>query len=181
VATNGAKRRGISIFRAKDAVGLEETDFMSAPQMSAETGAAFRNSISAGIGDGGTVKVLVRQPEEEGGFSLVQLWFKPHYPLVRHTHDADCMYYVLSGSAIMGNQTLRPGDGFFVPAEAPYRYQAGPDGVEILEVRHGVAHFDMKIPDASDEQWRTMEETSRAHHDEWKAMTVSPTLAANVG
>ena len=36
----------------------------------------------------------------------------------------------------MGNQVLRAGDSFFIPAEAPYVYTAGPDGVEILEIRH---------------------------------------------
>jgi PAS domain S-box-containing protein len=56
------------------------------------------------------------------------------------------MYYVISGEAHMGNQVLRAGDSFFVPADAPYVYTAGPDGVEVLEIRHNVAQFDMKIP-----------------------------------
>lgn len=181
MTTTGEKRRGISIFRAKDSVDLGDSDFMAMPQMSAETGAAFGESLASGLGEGGTVKVLVRQGPDEGGFSLVHLWFKANYPLVRHTHDVDCLYYVLSGAAVMGSQTLRPGDSFFVPANAPYRYNAGPDGVEILEIRHGVERFDMKIPDASPEQWSAMKETSAANRDRWKAESLSPTFAANSG
>ena len=67
--------------------------------------------------------------------SLVHAWFGPGYRLPRHTHSADCLYYVISGSAVLGNHTLRAGDGFFVPANAPYQYDAGPEGVEVLEIR----------------------------------------------
>lgn len=44
----------------------------------------------------------------------------------------------------MGTRTLGPGDGFFLPADQPYAYRAGPQGVKLLEFRHQ-ACFDMKI------------------------------------
>ncbi len=132
----------------------------------------------AGFGTGGVVKVLAREP---GGFSLVHVWFKANYPLPRHSHDADCMYYVISGAAIMGRQTLRAGDAFFVPADAPYQYTAGPEGVEVLEVRLGVDQFDMQIPDASAQRWQAMLDTTVANRDRWGEVTESPTFAANRG
>ena len=174
-----SRQRGITIYRAKDGVPLQETDFMSTPEMSAGAGAGFGGALTAGLGAGGTVDVVVRQDEKEGGFSLVRLWFKANYPLVRHTHDADCLYYVLSGTAVMGNQTLRTGDSFFVPAGAPYRYNAGPEGVEILEIRHGVEQFNMVIPDEPASRWHAMAEAVEANLDTWQATEESPTLAAN--
>jgi quercetin dioxygenase-like cupin family protein len=156
-----------------------ETDLMSQPEMSPDTATAFAANLGAGLGAGAQTKVLLRQSDDEGGFSLVTLWFKPDYPLPRHTHNVDCLYYVISGSAIMGNQTLRAGDGFFVPENAPYQYNAGPDGVEILEIRHGVEHFDMKIPDFRPEVVGAVNELVQERRDEWEQMQVSPTMAAN--
>ncbi len=176
--TTTQHKRGITIHRAADAPNLEATDFMTAPTMSPEARDGLSEALRAGIVEGGVVKVLAREP---GGFSLVHVWFKANYPLPRHSHDADCMYYVISGSAVMGNQVLRAGDAFFVPADAPYQYNAGPDGVEVLEVRHGTAQFDMKIPDASPERWKAMAEAITANRDRWAGETVSPTFAANAG
>jgi len=66
---NRGRRRGITIHRAEDAVPLQETDFMTAPEMSAESGRRFGDALAAGLGAGGTVDVLLRQQPEEGGFS----------------------------------------------------------------------------------------------------------------
>jgi quercetin dioxygenase-like cupin family protein len=173
------RRRGITFYRAADAPDLQATDFMSAPEMSTETKVRLGAAVAAGSGTGAEVKVLARQSEEEGGFSLLHVWFKPNYPLPRHSHDADCMYYVISGAVVMGNQTLRAGDAFFVPTDAPYQYTAGADGVEVLEVRRGVQQFDMKIPDASPQRWEAMVEATVANRGRWAEMAVSPTFAAN--
>jgi hypothetical protein len=43
---------------------------------------------------------------------------------------------LVSAEADLGRQVLRAGDSFFVPADAPYKFEPGPDGVEILEIRH---------------------------------------------
>lgn len=173
------RQRGISIHRATAAVPLEETDLMTAPEMSAAAIAGIGTVAASGLGAGSRVDVTLRQSEEEGGFSLVRLWFKPNYPLVRHSHDADCLYYVLSGAAIMGNQTLRTGDSFYVPAGAPYAYSAGPDGVEILEIRHGVAQFNMVILDQSETRWEAMANASTENRELWSTLVDSPTLVAN--
>jgi quercetin dioxygenase-like cupin family protein len=122
--------------------------------------------------------VLVR---DAGGFSLVYLWFKENYPLPRHSHNVDCMYYVISGSAVVGKQTLRAGDSFFVPAGAPYQYNAGPDGVEVLEVRYGVDQFDIKLSEATPARWQAMAKVVAANRDRWAVPEASPTFAANSG
>lgn len=69
--------------------------------------------------------------------SLTVVEFGPGYLLPLHSHGVDCLYYVESGSLRMGNETLGPGDGFFVGKDQPYAYRAGPDGVKVLEFRLG--------------------------------------------
>ena len=140
------QRRGISIFRAEEATPILETDFMAMPAMNDEQVAAGAPEIYMDSAPGTDVRVAVRQTPEEGGFSILHVWFKADYPVPRHTHDADCLYYIVSGSAILGSQTLRPGDGFFIPAGAPYGYDAGPEGVELLEIRHNAWQFDIRDP-----------------------------------
>ena len=74
-----------------------------------------------------------------GGMSLVHVWFGAHFPLFRHSHPAygDCLYYVVAGEILLGKRRLGPGSGFFVPNGQPYKYTAGPAGVELLEFRAG--------------------------------------------
>jgi len=172
-------RRGISFFRAEEATPIFETDFMTMPQMTDEQKAANGPEIYMSSAPGTDVRVAVRQTPEEGGFSILHVWFKGDYPVPRHTHDADCLYYIVSGSAIMGAQTLRTGDGFFIPAGAPYGYTAGPEGVELLEIRHGVAQFDIEILESNAGKWAAMADTIASHRDAWEADAISPTLAAN--
>ena len=93
--------------------------------------------------------------------------------------DADCVYYIVSGSAVMGTQTLRTGDGFFIPAGAPYGYNAGPDGVELLEIRRCVAQFDTQMLESNAGKWAAMADTIASHREAWEADSISPTLAAN--
>jgi quercetin dioxygenase-like cupin family protein len=106
------------------------------------------------------------------------VWFKANFPVPRHSHSGDCLYYVISGSAIMGSRTLRAGDSFFVPSGAPYQYTAGPEGVEVLEIRHRVDHVDFTFhdPDAYGEKAAKAIEANR---ESWVTTTVSPTFAAN--
>ncbi|MBM3692584.1 MAG: cupin domain-containing protein [Actinobacteria bacterium] len=179
-AANPAKaRKGVKIFRATESVDLHTTDFMDAPTMSDAARAGLGTLVSTGSGDGAVVKVLNRSTPESGGFSLVHCWFKSEFPLPRHSHDVDCMYYVISGEAHMGNQVLRPGDSFFIPADAPYGYTPGPEGVEILEIRKDCDRFDMQIADVPESRWEAMAATSEARRAEWAAARTSPTFAAN--
>ncbi len=118
--------------------------------------------------DGNHDAVLFRG-EGDDGFSLVRAWFGPHFVLPRHTHDSDCLYYVVEGSLIMGSQTLAVGDGFFVPSDSPYAYQAGADGVVVLEFRTRTS-FGMNILGGQVERWRQMAVVAQEHGERWAAM-----------
>jgi quercetin dioxygenase-like cupin family protein len=161
-------RRGLTIFRAAEAPTLEETGMMA--PMSMRPGVAERIGEHLGAFlDGSELHVLYGRPDDAGSPSLVHVWFKPNYPLPRHTHDVDCLYYVVSGSAVMGSQVLHAGDGFFVPADAPYQYSAGPDGVEVLEFRNARS-FDIKVTEDDPERWDAMIATAKGQRDEWQGL-----------
>lgn len=155
-------RRGIRIFDGADATPLHTTDMMSMP--------TFEGDVPDDLDDwyrsrGQEVTVLYRDPDEQG-VSLVMAAFSEGYVLPRHSHSADCLYFVLSGSALLGNRTVTAGSGFFVPAGAPYAYEAGPGGVQVLEFRNA-SSFDMRISENM-AGWGTVLEAVRSHADEWR-------------
>jgi hypothetical protein len=115
-----------------------------------------------GIEDGQTVKMLFSAP----GFSLTYAWFRSGFPLPRHSHDADCLYYIIAGSLTLGTETLGAGDGFFVPADAAYAYTPGPEGVEVVEFRQ-TDHFNIKFLAGSPAYWAKAVEAVRSERDGW--------------
>jgi quercetin dioxygenase-like cupin family protein len=161
------EKQGIELFRGKDAPGLFESGTMSPPEFDAADRAALAEdgprspNLLHGNYDG-----VVYRGEGDDRFSLVRAWFGPHYVLPRHTHDGDCLYYVVNGSLKMGSQVLGAGDGFFVPSDAPYAYEAGPDGVEVLEFR-SCTSFGMKIPGGQLERLRRAGQVAEEHGDDW--------------
>lgn len=131
------KKQKLRIFRASEAPELMETDIMSLQPAREIQSAGMTTLVESGYIEGADTRVLINLP----GFSLVKAWFKKDYPLALHSHDSDCLYYVVAGSLLMGRETLGPGDGFFIAANVPYTYTPGPEGVEVLEFRHAT-HFD---------------------------------------
>ncbi len=148
---------------------LYESGIMSMPTMDPD---APDQLVEWALSGGHVVKTLFRQPD---GMSLVWSWFGPGYALPRHSHSADCLYFVIAGEAHLGNRVVEAGAGFFVPADAPYAYTAGPEGIQILEFRD-VAEFDMKITE-SIPRWDRIVEIVRANKDDWQAAAPEATLA----
>jgi mannose-6-phosphate isomerase-like protein (cupin superfamily) len=167
-----ASQRGISIHLAADAVPGAKSDLF---QLTAEQLAPVLMTAES-YGLGSETHELVR---DVGGFTLTHLWWKPHFALPRHSHNSDCMYYVLSGDVIMGNRTLHAGDSFFVPADAPYQYSVGAEGAEVLEIRHDVDHTDMTCYGDPESYQKAAADRLEANRDAWSAADVSPTFAAN--
>lgn len=162
-------RRGIVLYRGEGAPGLFESGTMSMPAFDPEDQKtlAARGPRSKNIVLGGHDAVLFRGPGQDA-YSLVRVRFAPHYVLPRHSHDADCLYYIAEGSVVMGSQILGAGDGFFVPAGAPYAYEAGPDGVTVLEFRTRTS-FDMTIPGGQVERLAKSGAVADERAEEWAA------------
>ncbi len=154
----------MQIYRAADAVPLEETDIMSLPEFTPEQIEAMAGMHQPDRARGDEVKVLVNLP----GFSLTHVWFKAEYPLPRHSHDAHCLYYIIAGSLKLGTQELGPRDSFFLPADVPYTYTPGPDGVELLEFRNATA-FDFKLLVKGEAFWQRAAEVSERRNEDWRA------------
>ncbi len=129
--------------------------------------------MARAIAPGSVVTPLFFQQGADG-MSLVHAWFGPHFPLFRHSHPkhGDCLYYVVSGQIVMGSRVLRAGDGFFVPNGMPYKYRAGPEGVEVLEFRAGGGDADapsMKLDESSLDALRRIIDSAKEHQPQWQA------------
>jgi len=167
-----AKPQQFQIFRAKDAPGLMEAGCMTVEPFSPVQRAGVNALVAAGYLEGDEERVLCNFP----GFSLTHVWFKKDYPLPLHSHDADCLYYIISGTIRMGSEDLGPRDTFFVPSGVPYSYRPGPDGVELLEFRHSTS-FNFVNLAKGEAFWTKAAETVAANVDDWKA-AVPPSVHA---
>jgi len=127
------------------------------------------------LGNGNSVTPLFWQGGENG-MSLVHAWFGPNFPLFRHSHPAhgDCLYFVLAGEAVLGRRRLKAGSTFFIPNGMPYRYQAGPAGVEVLEFRAGGGESGapgMKLHETSLDSIQRLIDTANENRPQWQAPT----------
>jgi hypothetical protein len=129
-----------TIFRARDALDYTEADCMERQPQSPEEQVWGKRLVEAGMLDGSKTMLLFSRP----GMSLSYAWFKSGFPLPRHSHDADCAYFIIAGSLKIGTEELGAGDGFFVGKAVPYTYTPGPEGVEVLEIRTA-DRFDIKL------------------------------------
>ncbi|TCM21850.1 hypothetical protein EDF56_101526 [Novosphingobium sp. PhB165] len=136
------------IFRGSNAPTLDECGCMTMAGEVPNMMAALPLFAEAGAETGELVDVPYRRP----GMSLARLLLKSGFALPLHSHDCDCLYYIVAGSVELGTETLVAGDGFFVGSEVPYAYVAGPQGAEVLEFRSTDA-FDIRIRDKSPEGW----------------------------
>jgi hypothetical protein len=160
------------IFRAGDAPDAMAAGVMKTPVLTALQ--ADRMKIIQGRegARASETRLLVDLP----GFNLIYVWFKKNYPLPLHSHDADCLYYIIAGSLNLGTETLGPRDSFFVPAGAPYAYTPGPSGVELLEFRHA-RQVDFQLHAHGEAFWKRAAEAMAANSADW-ATARPPTLNA---
>jgi hypothetical protein len=170
VVPKAKDRSRFAIFFEQGAPSLDETGMMEY-KATKEAGAGSQKLLDAGVLDGSVITQLFRHAGEDG-FSLVHVWFKANYHLPRHSHNVDCLYYIVGGQVIMGSQVLGVGDGFYIPGDQVYGYRAGPDGAEVLEFRHATS-FDIKV-DEKPEVFDRIAETVKENRAQWAAESVPP-------
>ncbi|MET1754722.1 hypothetical protein ABVV53_04510 [Novosphingobium sp. RD2P27] len=159
-------RPRFEIFRGSEAPSLAECECMTnqgeTPNLFTALG-RFPDMMETG---GEQVDVPYRRP----GMSLARLWLKSGFPLPLHTHDCDCLYYVVAGTILLGSETLAAGDGFFVGSEVPYGYSAGPEGAEVLEFRATDA-FNIRLKDKPVAAWEKTAGQMREARNRWAQET----------
>jgi hypothetical protein len=128
------------IFRAADAKPEDGIPIMRHEPMTPTMLEGAQRVMEAGLESGHENRLLFCA----AGLSLTYVWFKSFYPLPRHSHDTDCLYYVLGGTLRLGTQDIGKGDGFFIGAGVPYAYTPGENGVEVLEFR-AATNFNIKL------------------------------------
>ena len=161
---NGGREHGIRIFSRREAPRVDDTGMLRPPELDQPALDALPEFRTGG---GSVTKLLYGHPDRAGGGgpSLVWVRFGAGYHLPRHSHSVDCLYYVVAGAIRLGRRDLGPGEGFFVAADAPYSYVAGPEGVELLEFR-SVSCFDSRIRE-SPERWGRILQAVRDNRDRW--------------
>jgi quercetin dioxygenase-like cupin family protein len=163
-------RSRFAVFYERDAPSLDETGMMEY-KSTEESVADSQKLLDAGVMSGSVITQLFRH-SGENGFSLVSVWFKPNYHLPRHSHNVDCLYYIVGGQVLMGSRVLGVGDGFYIPGDQVYGYRAGPEGAEVLEFRHAT-DFDIKL-DEKPEVFDRIAETVKENRDQWATDSVRP-------
>lgn len=123
---------------------------------------------------GGAADTVLFKQDGPNGMSLIHAWFGPNFPLFAHSHPryGDCLYYVVAGEAILGKQRLGPGAGFFVPNGQPYKFTAGPVGVEVLEFRAGGGDPDapgIKLDEHAPNAIQNIIDRANQQRDTWRA------------
>lgn len=153
----------ITIFRASE--GKELLEAMHFAPMDDVQISGLTRLVEASYQDGYVVKVLFSS--EALGMSLTYSWFKKGFPLPRHSHSADCLYYVISGEIHYGTEVLMAGDVLFVPARALYTFETGEAGVEFIEFRKS-AKYDIAYQ-SNEKGWARQLEQTRAHAPDWRS------------
>jgi mannose-6-phosphate isomerase-like protein (cupin superfamily) len=145
------KQKGFQIFRFRDC-GEDDSavmDFGETLQAASDnTRSAFYQSHQGAENIGAETRCLFRG----AGMSILYVWFKSGFPLLRHTHDVDCAYIILAGSLKVGTEELGAGHGFFVPANVPYVYTVGSEGMEMIEFR-GAESCNMRLTGGNADHW----------------------------
>ncbi len=150
------------IFRAAEAPTLQQTNVLRYEGMTPVIEQGLADRVEAGVRDGSFAKILFNAP----GFSLAYAWHKSAYPLPLHSHDVDCLYLVLAGELRFGKEVLGKGDGAFVPADTPYTFVTGDQGVEFLEFRNATS-WNIIFKSNNPASWVKSVEQTRARHGTW--------------
>jgi quercetin dioxygenase-like cupin family protein len=168
-----ASRRRMTVFFSNERVNLDP-EIMPIKGMDESVMAGLSRLSATGVdpNSGAKAMLLFREPGDQG-MSLSYVWLKSGFIHPRHSHNTDCLYYVLGGELRLGSRTLKKGDGLFVPADAAYTYEAGPGGVEVLEFRNAT-RFDLAFKGNDMTHWNRMAEAISRNAPAWAEEAIPP-------
>jgi hypothetical protein len=160
-------RKRMTLFRKGDALPLDH-ETMPFMGVDAATMAGLGRVMASGprAADGSHTTILF-QSGGENGVSLSHAWFKTGFISPRHSHNADCIYYILGGEARLGSARLGPGEGVFIPADHAYVLEVGDEGCELLEFRNA-AQFNIHFRGNDDAHWDKVAQSYAHHMPQWE-------------
>ena len=77
----------------------------------------------------------IREPGGDDTPQLVEIRYLPNAEIQLHSHDVDEIMYVLEGSMRLGERIVGPGTSLSITGRTFYGFQAGPEGLHILNFR----------------------------------------------
>ena len=169
---SSGSRRGIQVFQG-EGIPLDENIMPVGDMDEAVIDGYARAEQYTEDNPGADVRCLFREGEDDDGLSLVYCWFKSGVILPQHSHNADCLYYIIGGELKMGSRVLKKGEGFFVPADTHYSYEAGPEGVEVLEFRNA-SRFDVQYRAGSGRHWDRIIDSLSRNAVNWREESIPP-------
>ena len=164
-------KKTFEIYRAADAPPYSEVTCMETVGLTPIIEDGIMRATAEGADDGNEVKLLFSMP----GMSLTYAWFKSGFPLPLHSHNAECLYYIVAGSLKIGTEELGAGDGFFVGTDVPYTYTPGDKGVEVLEFRTADS-FDIRFKGKTEAFWDKIVANLKEQKPHWEGQR-KPTAA----
>jgi quercetin dioxygenase-like cupin family protein len=82
----------------------------------------------------------------ETDLQLMEVKYVPNAVIDPHSHDEDEIIYVVEGELHLGARVLRPGSSIYIPRATVYSYQAGADGLRVVNFRpRGDFSFNPKV------------------------------------
>lgn len=161
-------RKRMAVFRAGEGIPMDH-ESMPFEGMDPSTMAGLGRIMASGpkAADASHTTILFRAGGADG-ISLSHAWFKTGFISPRHSHNADCIYYILAGEARFGSARLGRGDGIFVPADQAYVLEVGDEGCELLEFRNA-AQFNIHFKGNDEAHWEKVAESYARHMPHWES------------
>lgn len=78
------------------------------------------------------------KPHDRGdptGLELLEIYYPPNAAIALHAHLEDEIIYVVDGAIRLGDRTYGKGSSVFVARQTLYAFQAGPDGLHMINFR----------------------------------------------
>lgn len=160
-------RMRMTLFRAGEGIALNHETMPFAgvdPATMAGLGLVMASGPKAA--DASHTTILFQSGKDQG-VSLSHAWFKTGFISPRHSHNADCIYYILAGEARFGSARLGPGDGVYVPGDQAYVLEVGDQGCELLEFRNA-AQFNIHFKGNNESDWGKIAQSYARHMPQWE-------------
>ena len=82
-----------------------------------------------------TVRMAVRELGTADQPQLLEIKYQPGARIKPHAHAEDEIVFVREGELHLGTRVLKAGDSMFIARRSFYSFQAGPEGLTILNFR----------------------------------------------